>query len=44
MRLTVSFLRPRITPAYAGSTPYNLRKKSLKRDHPRVCGEHTNVG
>ena len=30
----------RIIPAYAGSTVDSHSWQSLRRDHPRVCGEH----
>ena len=30
-----------IIPAYAGNTPRNSRLRTVCRDHPRVCGEHT---
>ena len=29
-----------IIPAYAGNTRPALQRKSIARDHPRVCGEH----
>ena len=29
-----------IIPAYAGSTPFIFTKQTIRRDHPRVCGEH----
>ena len=29
-----------ITPAYAGNTAGALSSSSMRRDHPRVCGEH----
>ena len=32
--------RDGIIPAYAGSTPVHVSPTMLKRDHPRVCGEH----
>ena len=31
----------RIIPAYAGSTKGQQNQRSLCRDHPRVCGEHS---
>ena len=31
----------RIIPAYAGSTGSSSSGTSIRRDHPRVCGEHT---
>ena len=31
---------PGIIPAYAGSTGWWAGRKRLRRDHPRVCGEH----
>ena len=31
----------RIIPAYAGSTYTLMEINERKRDHPRVCGEHT---
>ena len=30
-----------IIPAYAGNTKLLLRRHHWRRDHPRVCGEHT---
>ena len=30
-----------IIPAYAGNTPARLYRRSAVRDHPRVCGEHS---
>jgi len=30
-----------ITPAYAGNTITHLTINHIRRDHPRVCGEHT---
>ena len=30
-----------IIPAYAGNTKAKASKWSARRDHPRVCGEHT---
>ena len=30
---------PRITPAYAGKRPAKPMRHSLRRDHPRLCGE-----
>ena len=33
--------RPRIIPAYAGSTSRPARRRTAPRDHPRVCGEHS---
>ena len=35
-------LQDGIIPAYAGSTPRPSRCRRPTRDHPRVCGEHTN--
>ena len=32
--------RPGIIPAYAGNTRPALARRSIARDHPRVCGEH----
>ena len=32
---------PGIIPAYAGSTPATSPKPRGTRDHPRVCGEHS---
>ncbi|SCQ64137.1 Hypothetical protein PFR_JS9-2_2043 [Propionibacterium freudenreichii] len=29
-----------LTPAYAGSTPPKLLRRSASRAHPRICGEH----
>ena len=34
--------RPRIIPAYAGSTPASTATAAAPRDHPRIRGEHTN--
>ena len=34
----------RIIPAYAGSTPPFSLPSELRRDHPRVCGEHEALG
>ena len=31
--------KPRITPAYAGRTIWNIKIPCVKRDHPRVCGK-----
>ena len=31
----------RITPACAGKTAREVRRKSAKKDHPRVCGENS---
>ncbi len=36
-----SHLRPRITPAFAGSTIWWFGGGDPVPDHPRVCGEHT---
>ena len=33
----------RIIPAYAGNTIYDLPMRDIKRDHPRLRGEHTNA-
>ena len=33
-----------IIPAYAGSTSRARRSSRTRRDHPRVCGEHTRTG
>ena len=33
--------RCRITPAYAGKSPTAKQRGTLRRDHPRVCGEKT---
>ena len=33
--------RPGIIPACAGSTAIGMERMSRKRDHPRMCGEHT---
>ena len=30
-----------IIPAYAGNTPEHVYRCSPRRDHPRICGEHT---
>ena len=32
----------RIIPAYAGNTEYSATKYPANKDHPRLCGEHTN--
>ena len=32
---------PRITPAYAGSSPYAARPSTLATDHPRIRGEQS---
>ena len=32
-----------IIPAYAGNTGFAAIGKTVGRDHPRVCGEHSNV-
>ena len=37
---TVNVLEVRIIPAYAGNTMARDTPIPLKRDHPRVCGEH----
>ena len=34
---------PRIIPAYAGSTGESWNRKTYRRDHPRVCGEHSDT-
>ena len=34
--------RLRIIPAYAGNTGFHEHVIGIKRDHPRVCGEHLN--
>ena len=39
--LTSSADFPRITPAYAGNTQYNLGEPMSRRDHPRLRGEHS---
>ena len=31
----------RITPAYAGKSPFEVRVILLREDHPRLCGEKT---
>ncbi|EJU32202.1 hypothetical protein HMPREF1155_1419 [Slackia sp. CM382] len=31
---------PGIIPAHAGSTPFSDSHRSIRRDHPRACGEH----
>ena len=36
----VEKLLPRIIPAYAGSTYHLPLRRSVRGDHPRVCGEH----
>ena len=46
MRGTQSRCRPcmrrtGIIPAYAGNTRPALARRSIARDHPRVCGEHS---
>ena len=33
----------RITPAYAGNTDYDRILNYLKRDHPRLRGEHYHI-
>ena len=33
-----------IIPAYAGSTSRPIRRLRIRRDHPRVCGEHSGCG
>ena len=33
-------VRNGIIPAYAGNTPDQRRTCHVRRDHPRVCGEH----
>ena len=35
--------RPRIIPAYAGSTSSTTRRRRGTRDHPRIRGEHTTL-
>ena len=35
---------PGIIPAYAGNTTNDYDFDTPRRDHPRVCGEHTGVG
>ena len=37
----VAALRPGIIPAYAGSTRRRASGSAPRRDHPRVCGEHS---
>ncbi len=32
-------IRERITPAYAGKSPFRKSTHTLREDHPRVCGE-----
>ena len=32
-----------IIPAYAGSTAHEVTRVDVRRDHPRVCGEHAHV-
>ena len=49
MRGTQSRCRPcmrrtGIIPAYAGNTRPALARRSIARDHPRVCGEHLSFG
>ena len=34
----------RITPAYAGKSARILKRRTEKRDHPRVCGEKLKFG
>ena len=46
MRGALEFLvqfgpRPRIIPAYAGSTTWSASQGRQSKDHPRVCGEHS---
>ena len=36
-------MRPGIIPACAGNTPRRSSRGSRPRDHPRVCGEHSNT-
>ena len=38
---TFSPTKPRITPAYAGNTYPLTEHHHRRRDHPRVCGKHT---
>ena len=33
-----------IIPAYAGNIRHRSRHKAAPRDHPRVCGEHADLG
>ena len=35
-----SYTEAGIIPAYAGNTLSISRRRRLRRDHPRVCGEH----
>gem|GEM_PF-3967012 len=35
---------PRNTPAYAGNTNSTLHAGKVRREHPRVCGEHKSTG
>ena len=35
---------PGITPAYAGKSARILKRRTEKRDHPRVCGEKLKFG
>ena len=33
----------RITPAYAGKTPFFFLNGQIRKDHPRICGENPYV-
>ena len=39
MRVVPYVLTDGITPAYAGKSPSSIKTESIKRDHPRLCGE-----
>ena len=43
VKQAVKLMMARITPAYAGKRPRTPLAGSSSRDHPRVCGEKTNV-
>ena len=34
---------PGITPAYAGNTPRQKESRTMRRDHPRIRGEHFDI-
>ena len=38
---TMSQLRSRITPAYAGKREFKNAAAGMDEDHPRLCGEKT---
>ena len=37
------FLLLGITPAHAGSIMLHNTRKAISQDHPRACGEHTEI-